>query len=731
MVRQDFRDSAAWVADLQTDSAGLARCTVILPDALTEWRGRVVAWTRTTEVGEVEFRLHTTKDLQARLVLPRSTVEGDAFEVRVIASDVAGLERAGRWSLSCADAGVQIHPIDVQEFSLPALGTHTVRARVHLSGADGSSPAGGPNARTATFVARVWAAQAGADDALQGPLEVQADGAFVRQRLSARLSGNADQTLRFTPPWPHRAGSVELSVEVRPTLLLQLWDTLPFLLDYPYECVEQTVSRFVPALAVRDALQHAGCTLGQLAESARAVPRLPEVQEPRVLSQRELERVIVQCTHNLRAAQNSDGGFGWWKDDPSSSRMTTYVLRGLEAAERSGCAGLTRMRARAAAWLEAHAARIADPCEAAAVALALAGSQRCPMVLLDQLLRVRSELPSRGLANLISALARSGRPSDAQLALAQLAERAITDESTGTAWWPAMGAEWAWWNARIEVAAAGLTAFMDANPDHALVAPLTRWMVMNRRGQGWSNTRDTAEAITALTRVARRDGELDPDLEVTCVLGTDSRHLTLRSSTMLMPQRLVFTSSSAGAVSTANPAQGPEALTLQVHSKGRGVAYVSAILSAVATGDAIAAQSSGIRVERTVHTVRADGSRGAAIEPVTALEAAQLVEIDLQLTVPNDFEYVQVEDPRAAGFEPELRTSGWVSAEGMRFRQEVRSDRTAFFITHLQQGTHHLRYRVRAETPGSVKALPAHAVAMYATEFRGNSSARRFEVRGP
>ena len=615
------------------------------------------------------------------------------------------MPRELRWSVASAAEGVALEPQDSPSLSLTAKGSRHVMTRVTLS-----------SAGTKTFLARVWATQPAVDDAMQLELPVARDGALVQRVHAARLQGDAEQRFTLAAPHQHRAGSASLSVEVRPSLLLQMWDTLPYLVDYPYECVEQTLSRFVPAVAVKDALQRAGISLGDLAEAALNTPRSAGGRAPRVLSARELERVITHCIHNLRSAQNSDGGFGWWKDDESSLRMTRYALRGLEAAERSGCAGLARMRANAAAWLERQVAHIAEPQEGAVVALALVGSGRCPKPLLDQLYRVRSDLPTHSLAQLVSALARSERSDDARIALAQLAERAPLTKRMP--WWPALGAEWAWWNARIEIASAVLTAFLDADPGHELVNPLARWIVMNRRSQGWSNTRDTAEALGALVRLAQRSEELDPDLELTLQVDSVTHNMKLQRTNFLQPLRLT--------IPLSDGADEP----VHLRTRGRGTAYVSTVLTAMATGDAIAAQSSGINVERELHAVLPDGTRGELLDAAVRPQASQLVEITLKLTLPNDFECLLLEDPRAAGFEPVERLSGWTSAEGIRFRREVRADRTAFFISRLQQGTHHIRYRVRAETHGSVKALPARIEAMYAPEFRGNSTARRCEVLG-
>src|SRR5581483_522915 len=51
------------------------------------------------------------------------------------------------------------------------------------------------------------------------------------------------------------------------------------------------------------------------------------------------------------------------------------------------------------------------------------------------------------------------------------------------------------------------------DPTNKLVEPVSNWLVKNRRGAQWSNTRDTAITVLALNDYLRASGELSPDLE--------------------------------------------------------------------------------------------------------------------------------------------------------------------------------------------------------------------------
>ncbi len=105
---------------------------------------------------------------------------------------------------------------------------------------------------------------------------------------------------------------------------------------------------------------------------------------------------------------------------------------------------------------------------------------------------------------------------------------------------------------------------------------------------------------------------------------------------------------------------------------------------------------------------------------LSTLKSGDLVEIELEIDSKNDYEYLMFEDMKAAGFEPVLVRSGY-NGNAMGAFVEFRDERVAFFVRQLMRGKHSLSYRLKAEIPGSLHALPTRAYAMYAPELKGNS----------
>ncbi len=66
--------------------------------------------------------------------------------------------------------------------------------------------------------------------------------------------------------------------------------------------------------------------------------------------------------------------------------------------------------------------------------------------------------------------------------------------------------------------------------------------------------------------------------------------------------------------------------------------------------------------------------------------------------------------------------SGAKFGDGSYATEELRNTKTAFFVSQLPQGTRVLRYRIRAEAPGLLHALPTNADACYAPDVRAISN---------
>ena len=123
----------------------------------------------------------------------------------------------------------------------------------------------------------------------------------------------------------------ELTVQIDGSLTAASQDALDYLEHYPYECVEQTVSRFLPNVVTWQALDEMGI-------------ERPELRQ-------KLAQMVGVGLQRLYAQQHYDGGWGWWVYDESNPYLTAYVLQGMMEAHRAGFVVDEDVMDKAAAYL--------------------------------------------------------------------------------------------------------------------------------------------------------------------------------------------------------------------------------------------------------------------------------------------------------------------------------------------------------------------------------------------
>ncbi|MBA3481263.1 MAG: alpha-2-macroglobulin, partial [Pirellulales bacterium] len=185
--------------------------------------------------------------------------------------------------------------------------------------------------------------------------------------------------------------------------------------------------------------------------------------------------------------------------------------------------------------------------------------------------------------------------------------------------------------------------------------------------------------------------------------------------------------------------------TVEFRKKGDGPIYFNGYVTNFTLEDFIKAAGLELKVDRRFFkltpvekTANVAGARGQVVEQrvekyertrienLGELTSGDLVEVELVVDSKNDYEYIVLEDMKAAGFEPVEVRSGYNGNE-LGAYVEYRDERVALFCRSLARGQHSVTYRLRAEIPGRFSALPTKASAMYAPELRANAD--EFKVR--
>jgi hypothetical protein len=792
VVRADFRATALWRPDLVTGPDGRAEARVRMPDSLTRWQAVARAVTREDRVGRGESVIRTRMPLMVRLQAPRFFVQGDEVVVSAVVNnhtagqarvgvslEVEGLELVGGLSQGRLVPGGRL------ELGVPASGAARADWKVRAV-QDGPAKL--------RVKARAGAAADAPADAMERSFTVHPHGLSVMLAEGGKLRG---QEARVTLELPPRRAT-RMTVQVAPSQAAAMLDALPYLIEYPYGCTEQTMSRFLPLVAVARTLQGLGVgpeallgkVFGGLSPEARAALKTRESGELA-----RMQAMIQAGLERLYDFQHGDGGWGWWKDGESDRSMTAYVVWGLGLALEAGVKvkpeaisrGLDFLHLKLVeqerspdrqAWmlhaLSVHHARVRGGRVHALAQKALenlwarrAGLNAYTRALFllacknyGQLERARAL--RLGLANGVT---RDRRP-DASVVL-RGEPPAARAEAQGTAYWGQRQGFRQWSEGAVETTAFVVRALLALDPKDGLAEPAVQWLLKNRRGAHWSNTRDTAIALLALDDYLRVSGELKGELDV--LVEVNGRKVGERR---LVGAELV-TGPSVFEVDPAWLRDGKNQIRI-VKRKGKAV-YFQARAEFFSLEEPVRERAHELFVRRQYYRWRARPSllKGDVLERVPlgdgdTIQSGERVEVVLSLETKFDTEYLVLEDLKPAGFEAvDLRSGEGVQARQLKAEavaasfgsergparddwrarpssasfhardytgqtraahRELRDRKVALFVDRLGQGFWELRYDLRAEAPGVFHALPVTAHAMYVPDVRANSDEVRVTV---
>jgi uncharacterized protein YfaS (alpha-2-macroglobulin family) len=546
-------------------------------------------------------------------------------------------------------------------------------------------------------------------------------------------------------------------------------DALPYLIDYPYGCTEQVLNRFLPAVISQQTLIQLGFDLQSIEEKQTNL-NAQEIGDDRerargwkrfdrnpVFSEAELSKIVKTGVDRLTEMQLADGGWGWFSGwgEQSTAHTTAVVVRGLQIAQQNDVAIVPGVVERGVAWLEQYQReqlqRLANVGDDGNIIDENKPAKRQPdnldalvyMVLVDDgiaseemrdyLYADRSKLAVYGLAMLGVALEKQDRADELAMVLRNLRQFVVEDDENQTAYLRMPQSDWwYWYGSEFEADAYYLKLLVATEPQGELASKLVKYLLNNRKhATYWNSTRDTALVIEALADYLKASGEASPDMTVEVRVDGQER------------QRVEITRDNLFAFDNsyvlAGTALEPGRHAVELIRSGEGPLYYNGYLTNFTLEDDIQRAGLELKVNRRYYrlvpaekTTPVPGGRGQAVdqrvekydrEPITnfgALESGSLVEVELVVESKNDYEYIVLEDMKAAGFEPLQLRSGYHDNQ-LGAYMELRDDRVSLFVRQLPRGTHSLSYRLRAEIPGQFSALPTKAYAMYAPELRANS----------
>jgi uncharacterized protein YfaS (alpha-2-macroglobulin family) len=794
-ARKNLNETAFFFPQLTSDSNGIVRLTFTMPEALTKWRFLGFAHDRQLRAGLIEAHAVTAKDIMVQPNPPRFLREGDTLEFSVKISNQSDQPQRGAVKLSFSDA-VTLQPMDAQlgnarpelAFDLPAKESRSYAWRI-------SVPDGAP-----FLTYRVVASTGTLSDGEEGCLPVLSRRIFVTESLPLPVRGQAggggivkkfEFTKLLNSGQSRTLQNAGLTVQMvsQPAWYAVL--ALPYLMEYPHECSEQTFNRLY-ANALARHLANSDPKIRRVFELWKNTPALDSPLE----KNQDLKSVMIEETPWWRQAKNEsearrnlgvlfnanrlnmettalgaklgemqleDGRWPWFPGGYGNDYITLYIVTGFGRLRHLGAdvnpAKAIRALPHLDDWMRENYDHIqkelknpGDYVPSPTDALYLYGRS---FFLKDHRFsgRNREALDFFLQQSRKFWLQTENRQTQAHLAIAlkrfnafnafnvtndatplnimkSLKERSVTNEEMGR-FWRDTELSWWWYRAPIETQALMIEAFDEVAGDAQAVEDCQVWLLKQKQTQDWKTTTATADAVYAL--LLRGSNLLASDQFVEVNVG--GINVTPGKTSQLQNSKTeLATSVEPGTGFYERQFAGPEVKArmgeITVKKKDAGVSWGGVHWQYFEDISRVTPyEGTPLKLKKTLFT-KVNTAKGPTLEPVKgALAVGEELVVRLELRVDRDMEYVHLKDQRGSGTEPVDVLSGYRYQDGLAYYESTRDTATHFFIDYLPKGNYVFEYSTRVQQRGSYQTGIAQIECMYAPEFNSHSESLPLVVK--
>jgi uncharacterized protein YfaS (alpha-2-macroglobulin family) len=609
---------------------------------------------------------------------------------------------------------------------------------------------------------------------------------LVTESLPLAIRGNQSKDFKFEKLLNNKSNTLRnqrFTLEFTSNPAWYAVQALPYLMEYPYDCVEQTFSKYY-ANSIASHIANSNPRIKQVFDTWKNVQ--PDALLSNLEKNQELKSAILEETpwvlqakdesqrkrnvgllfdlnrmaneqekalDKVIKAQTPNGGFAWFPGFPEDRYMTQHIVAGMGHLD---ILGVKSVRQHDPTWymvtnaLEYMDQRIKDDYEHLK-----AMAKRNQLKLDDKnmgytqvhYLYTRSYFKDIAIPDDVKeafqyylgqakkywleqnlymegmiclALQRFDDKVTPAAIIKSFNERALKSEEMGMHWKLDHG--YFWYQAPIETQALMIEVYDEVANDNKAVEELKVWLLKQKQTQDWKTTKATTEACYALLR--RGTDILSNSKVVDVTVGNEKVDPSKRQDTKVEAGTGYF--KTAWQASDITTSMG----NIHVSKTDEGVAWGAAYWQYFEQLDKITPAETPLKLKKELFK-QVNGDRGPVLTPITAqspLKVGDLIKVRIELRVDRVMEYVHLKDMRAAGFEPVSTLSTYKFQDGLYYYESPRDLATNFFIGHLPKGTFVFEYSLRVSQKGNFSNGITTIQCMYAPEFASHSEGIRVSI---
>jgi hypothetical protein len=768
-ARKNLNETAFFFPRLIADADGNTKLEFTMPEALTTWRFLGFAHDTELRSGYIEDKVITAKDLMIQPNPPRFLREGDVLEFSVKVSNQSAQVQSGRVALNLFDAR------DNQSVDT-AYGNVAKEQSFEIAAGESKSYHWKLNVpdRAYPIIYKTVGATDKLSDGEEGMLPVLSKRILVTESMPLPIRGASTKEFEFkkllesgnSDSLKHQSLTVQMVSQPAWYAVL----ALPYLMEFPHECSEQTFNRLY-ANHLAQHIANSDPKIRRVFDTWRNIQ--PEALDSPLSKNQDIKSVMIEETPWLRDAdresqsrrnvgilfdenrlrtevertmrkltemQRDNGMWPWFPGGPDNEYLSLYIVTGFGRMRNLGVpidvAPAMRALGRLDAWMHErydnirlHSSNPEESHLTSTIAMYLYGRsfflKDMPVapehqVALDYWKRQSKnhwlKMGNRqSEAHIAIGLQRLSDLETPQAIVKSLRERSVSIEEMGM-FWRDTERSWWWYHAPIETQALMIEAFDEVANDRVAVEDCKVWLLKQKQTQDWKTTKATADAVYAL--LLRGDNLLGSDALVQVKLADQTiKPENVEAGTGYYEQKFV-----RGEIK-------PEFGKLTLTKTDKGISWGSVHWQYLEDiGKITPHDGTPLKLEKALFKKSLTKS-GPVLEPIAgAVSIGEEVVCRITLRTDRDMEYVHMKDHRGSGTEPVSVLSQYRFQDGLAYYESTRDTASHFFIDYLPKGTYVFEYTVRVQHAGRYPTGMASIQCMYAPEFNSHSESIMLEV---
>jgi hypothetical protein len=772
-TRKVFTETAFFLPKLTTDKDGNIEFSFTMPESLTKWKWMSFAHTKDLATGMMIKEIVTQKELMIQPNMPRFLREGDKIILSARVSNLSDKAVTGEAVLQLIDPETNA-PIDglfknsfpTQYFNAESKQTTAVQFEVEV-----------PNQFTKPLQYRIIAKAGNNSDGEENILPVLSNRMMVTESLPLQMLGDGQQVFTLEKLLNNKSNTLTnhlITVEYSTNPAWYAVLALPYLMEYPYECSEQTFSRYYantiaanvanssPAIKTmfeKWKTEDSSALISNLMKNQQLkqlmLEQTPWVFEAKSESQQrrniallfDLHRLASEGKKNLRKLadmQNADGSFPWFKGGPANRYITQHIILGVGRLSKVEGGSwkvedeMDEIVGKALPYLDDELGEdynnlIKYKADLTKQQLSYTQVQYLYMrsffedtidtknkkafdYYMTQGKQYWLKMDRQSQAMIAIVLHRANHKATAQAILKSLKENAIDNPTLGM-YWKENTRGYFWYQAPVETQSLLIEAFDEVGTDQLAVEKMKLWLLNQKRVQDWETTKATADAIYALVRKGNNWLKANPSVEI-----------TLGNMPIRFQDEVAGVGYSSAVIDGAKVKNEMGKVTVNMSGTGgKGLSWGAVHWQYFEDMDKITSANTSLSLSKQFFIER-NGKSGPVLEELkegNTLRVGDKLKVRIVLTTDRDMEFMHLKDMRASGTEPVNVLSGYRWQGGLGYYEATKDASTDFFFDLLPKGTWVFEYPLFVTHAGQFTAGIGTIQSMYAPEFNAHSQGRK------